>query len=312
MNLAQAEVRVTAMRLETPDIVRCELQASDGGLLPPAEPGAHIDLGLPNGLTRPYSVVSQEEGAYVIAVRREAGSRGGSTYICDRLRIGELLRVGMPRNQFPLAEAAAHSVLIAGGIGITPLLPMARALQQQGREVVLHGVVRDITALPLKRELAALGPAFRLHATRDHGRPDLGALVQQAPAGSHFYCCGPASMLEDFTAATAGIPPDRVHVERFEAAAPAADAGSFDIELARSGRCLTVGPAQSVLDVLLDAGVSVAHSCCQGICGSCAIPVLGGTPAHRDEVLTEGERARNDTMMACCSRSLGGKLVLDL
>ena len=312
MSGAAVEVHVTAMRLEGPDIVRCELHAVDGRALPPAEPGAHVDVLLPNGLTRPYSVAANEEGGYVIAVRRQASSRGGSAHVCDRLRVGDRLQVGQLRNHFPLVQDVPHTLLIAGGIGITPLLPMARALQRAGRDWTLHCVARDAASLPFARELRAFGDRVRIHFTRSGGRPDLAGLVRDAPAESHLYCCGPTSMLQDFAAASVGCDPARVHVERFEAAAPPPDAGSFTLELARSGQTLTVGPAQSVLDAVLAVGIAVDYSCGQGICGSCAVRVLDGTPDHRDEVLTDDERASNATMMVCCSRSLGERLVLDL
>lgn len=312
MSSSAVEVRVTAMRLDGPDVVRCELHPVDERPLQVAQPGAHVDVRLPNGITRPYSVAANEEGGYVIAVRREAGSRGGSAYVCDQLRVGDRLQVGQPRNHFGLVPDASHTVLIAGGIGITPLLPMANALQLAGRDWMLHVVVRDAAALPFARELRAFGDRVRIHLTRSGGRPDLAALLATAPADAHLYCCGPASMLQDFAHATAGRDPARVHVERFEAAAPPPDAGSFTLQLARSGRCVTVGPQQSVLDAVLAAGIAVDHSCLQGICGSCAVRVLDGTPDHRDEVLTDEERAGNASMMICCSRSLSERLVLDL
>lgn len=307
-----AQVRVTGMRLEAPDVLSIELRAAEGHALPPAPPGAHVDVHLVDGMTRPYSVVASDEDSYVLAVKREANSRGASAYVHERLRVGDWVRVGAPRNQFALAEDAQGSVLIAGGIGITPLLPMARALERAGRPWHLHYAARDAASAPFARELRQLGDRVRLHSSRQAGRLDLAALVAQAPAGTHLYCCGPAGMLDAFAAATQGIAPAYVHMERFEAAAPPLDAGSFEVQLAKSGHRVRVGPQQTLLDALLQAGVEVDYSCRQGICGSCEVRVLEGQPEHHDEILTAAERASNKTMMACCSRARSPTLVLDL
>lgn len=305
-------VQVAAMRLESPAVLSIELRHIEDRALPPASPGSHVDVRLANGVTRPYSVVSGEEGVYVLAVKRETDSRGGSAYVHDRLRVGDMIQVSAPRNQFALADHDGPSLLLAGGIGITPLLPMARTLERKGRPWRLHYTISNAAVAPFARELRQLGERVHLHSSASAGRIDLGALVSDAVPGTHFYCCGPEGMLDAFTEATRDIDPARVHVERFGAAAPPPDAGSFELRLARSGRSVMVGPELSTLDALLQAGVNVDYSCRQGICGSCEVHVLEGIPEHRDEILTEAERASNKTMMACCSRACSATLVVDL
>ncbi|WPH24056.1 PDR/VanB family oxidoreductase [Variovorax paradoxus] len=313
---AQAEsvfaVQVTAMRLESQDVLSIELHNIESLPLPPASPGSHVDVHLADGVTRPYSVINGEEGIYLLAVKRETGSRGGSAYVHDRLRVGDVIQVSAPRNQFALADHDGPSLLVAGGIGITPLLPMAKALEREGRPWRLHYTASNAAVAPFARELLQLGERVHLHSSASAGRIDLGALVADALPGTHFYCCGPEGMLDAFAEATRDIEPARVHMERFGAAAPPPDAGSFELRLAKSGRSVMVGRGVSTLDALLQAGVNVDYSCRQGICGSCEVRVLEGIPEHRDEILTDAERKSNKTMMVCCSRACSSTLVLDL
>lgn len=305
-------VRVAAMRLESADVVSIELRGIDEHALLPTSPGSHVDVRFPNGLTRPYSVVIGEEQVYVVAVKRESGSQGASAYVHDRLRIGDVVQVSAPRNHFSLADNAEPSLLIAGGIGITPLLSMAWALERAGRPWRLYYTARDAVAAPFVRELRQLGDRVRLHSSRSEGRIDLAALVADTEPGTHFYCCGPAGMLDAFAEATQNVDSAHVHMERFGVSAPPADSGSFEVRLAQSGRRVRVDPEVSLLDALLRAGVDINYSCRQGICGSCEVRVLEGIPEHRDEILTEAERASNKTMMLCCSRACSPTLVLDL
>jgi ferredoxin-NADP reductase len=305
-------VQVAAMRLESRDVLSIELRHIEGLRLPPASPGSHVDVRLADGVTRPYSVVSGDEGIYVLAVKRETGSRGGSAYVHGRLRVGDVIQISTPRNQFPLADHDGPSLLVAGGIGITPLLPMARTLEREGRPWRLHYTASNAAVAPFARELQQLGEKVHLHSSASAGRIDLRALVADAPPGTHFYCCGPEGMLDAFAEATRDIDPARVHVERFGVATPPPDAGSFEVRLAKSGRSVMVGPEVSTLDALLQAGVNVDYSCRQGICGSCEVRVLEGIPEHHDEILTAAERASNKTMMVCCSRACSPTVVLDL
>jgi vanillate O-demethylase ferredoxin subunit len=304
-------VRVVCLREEAPGIVSCELRTT-GDALPACAPGSHIDAHLPNGLVRQYSVVSADARCVRIAVKREARGRGGSVYVADTLRLGTSLNIGLPRENFPLAQGAHRTVLIAGGIGLTAVIAMARTLAQRGSDWVLHYCVRSRDGVVFADELASWGERVRIHVSSTAGRAPLARMIEGEPDGAHFYCCGPESMLEDFARATALLPPDRVHVERFEAAKPPDDAGAFCVRLARSGREITVRPDQTILDALGAEGIDAPSSCQQGVCGSCEVGVLEGTPEHRDEVLTESERARGTSMMICCSRSRTPLLVLDL
>jgi vanillate O-demethylase ferredoxin subunit len=305
------EVRVVALREEAAGVISCELRAQNEAL-PACPPGAHVDVHLPNGLVRQYSVAQADARRYVIAVKRESASRGGSAYVADALRIGTTLRIGAPRDAFPLVASDARVVLIAGGIGITALLPMARRLQADGRDWSLHYAVRRPEQAAFADSLRDLGDRARIHASAETGtRLSISELVAGQPTGTHFYCCGPASMLEAFGSATASLPTEQVHLERFTAAAPQGGE-QFTVWLARSSRSIAVAPDQTIVDALAGAGVEVPHSCLQGICGSCEARVIEGIPDHRDEVLTESERASNATMILCCSRAKTAELVLDL
>lgn len=312
------EVIVQAVRLEADRIHSYELRASDGAPLPAFTAGAHVDVHLPNGLVRSYSLANPpgETQRYVIAVNKETAGRGGSAALHERVHVGERLRIGAPRNHFALDESAPHSVLVAGGIGVTPIRSMVARLRALVRPWTLLYAGRQRTAMAFAHEFAALreqGADVRLHVDAEAGGPpDLGALIGAAPAGAHVYCCGPRAMLDAFAGATAGMAPERVHVEHFAAVdAPALD-GGFTVELARSGRRLRVAQGATILDTLLDAGVQVPFSCMEGICASCETRVLAGIPDHRDAILSKAEREANDRMMVCCSGAQSASLVLDL
>lgn len=308
-------LRIRAIREEAQGIHSFELAAADGAPLPPFTAGAHVTLHLPVGLARSYSLVNPgRDGApYVIAVNRDAASRGGSRYLHERARVGDVLEADGPRNLFALQEDAPASVFIAGGIGITPVRAMVRRLDELGRPWQLHYCARS-------REAAAFLAEFegdaRVQLYFDHGpgqrRLNIGAVLAGLPADAHVYCCGPAAMLDDYLAHAASLPPDRVHYERFAAEQAQATGGGYRVQLARSGRSVTVQPGQTILQALLDAGLQPPHSCMQGVCGSCETPVLAGRPDHRDQVLTEREKAQGRTMMICCSGSLDEELVLDI
>ena len=318
MNPTPIDVVIRQIRLEAADIHAFELVAADGRPLPPAAPGAHVDLDLPGRLRRSYSLFGGVAGSWNIAVKREAAGRGASAWLHDKARVGQVLQAHAPVNDFALDESAPASVLVAGGIGITPILAMVERLAALGRPWRLHHVARTEKHLAFRERLRALAAAsggeLHLHVSADSGRPDLRAIAAAAPAGAQLYACGPAAMLDDFVAATAaaGIEPARCHVERFGATTAPAAAGGFAVELARSGQVLQVPRGRSVLDVLLDHGVDVAYSCMQGICGSCRVGVRAGVPDHRDDCLGEDERASNAVMMVCCSGARSERLVLDL
>jgi ferredoxin-NADP reductase len=317
--LAQAagallRARLTAIRYAAEGIHRYEFSAVDGGALPAFTAGAHIDLHLPNGLVRQYSLCNdpRETQRYVVGIKKDAQSRGGSSYVHDQLKVGMVMALSAPRNHFGLHEEARHTVLVAGGIGVTPIACMVQRLRALGASFEVHYSVR-------RREEAAFlevlsGPGLHLHVdTEQGGRPlPLAGIVARVPHDAHLYCCGPAPMLDAFEAAAAGRPAGHVHLERFAAATPVAAEGGFTVQLARSGRSVFVAQGCTILDTLRAEGVAVQASCEQGICGSCETRVLAGTPDHRDSLLSDEEKRANQVMMVCCSGSKEATLVLDL
>ncbi|MFC7286657.1 PDR/VanB family oxidoreductase [Herminiimonas glaciei] len=320
------QVWVRGIRIEAEQIRSFELCPLAGEQLPAATAGAHIDVHLPNGLVRQYSLLHPGESkAYMIGVNRDTASRGGSSYLHEAAKPGDVLTISLPRNNFPLNEEAAHSVLIAGGIGITPIFSMVQRLNQLGRAWTLYYCTRTeerAAFLDALKALAATTQTAHLHTVFDqvpgNQMLNLAELVQGSEAehagAAHFYCCGPGMLLQGFEQATAAIPAERVHVEYFSAPAIASDAATetFSVTLARSGRTFQIPAELSILEVLLSNGVSVLSSCREGVCGSCETAVLAGEPEHRDAVLSAAERAGNRTMMLCVSRCKGTSLTLDL
>ncbi|MCC6778932.1 MAG: oxidoreductase [Hyphomicrobiales bacterium] len=308
------EVRLSAIRYAARDTNLYEFRRLDGQRLPAAAPGAHIDLHLPNGLIRQYSLTEAAAAPthYVVGIKRDPASRGGSRYIHDELRVGRTLKISAPRNSFPLVEDAAHVVLLAGGIGITPIWCMAQRLACLGRSFELHYACRARGDMAFLAPLQAT-PNVHLHFDDESGTVlDVAAIVRAAPGDAQLYCCGPASMLQAFEAASAGRPREQVHVEYFAPKQEAATGGAFTVVLARSGRELVIPAGQSILNVLLDAGIDVDYSCELGICGSCQQRVLAGIPEHRDSILTADEQASNTIVMICCAGCRSERLVLDL
>jgi len=309
------QARLVAVRYAARDVNLYEFARPDGATLLDVEPGAHIDVALPNGITRQYSLISPGPAPdrYTVAVKRDPNSRGGSRFMHEELRVGQLVTVTGPRNNFRLDESAEHTVLIAGGIGITPIFCMVQRLQAlQGRPWTLHYSCRTRAEAAFLRGLEHC-PEVRLNFDDESGRVlDLAAVVAQAPARAHLYCCGPTPMLTAFENATADWPTEQKHVEYFTAKEAPALEGGFVVELKRSGRKFVIPPGKSILEVLRDAGMDVSYSCEQGICGACETRVLSGVPDHRDSVLTPAEQAANNTVMICCAGSKSERLVLDL
>lgn len=307
-------MRLNAIRYAATGINLYEFTPLAGGTLPGFTAGAHVDLHLPNGQVRQYSLCNPEGETqrYVIGVKRDANGRGGSRWVHDELRAGAVVHLGAPRNNFELHDDAPHTVLVAGGIGITPIVCMVEKLRRFGRSWELHYSVR-------KRDEAAFvsvlrGDGMHLHVDTEHGGAPLAVatIVAGAPTGSHLYCCGPGPMLDAFEAAAAGRPTDHVHVERFTAVMEAAASGGFTVKLARTGGSVYVTQGQSILDALRSKGIAIQASCEQGICGTCETRVLAGTPDHRDSLLSDDEKKANNVMMVCCSGSKEQILVLDL
>ena len=288
---------------------------ADGGPLPAAEPGAHVGLFLPNGMERQYSLVSTGSHLteYVVGIKRDAGSRGGSRYVHDELRVGMTIPVAAPRNNFPLVEDAAHVMLLAGGIGITPIYAMACRLQALGRPWSLHYCCRSRADAAFLQELAALKEVALYFDDENPGQfPPIARMVEAAPPDAHLYCCGPTPMLGAFEAACAVRLPERIHVEYFTQKYTSAREGGFVVDLKQSQREFFIAPGKSILHVLQEAGINVASSCEEGVCGACETRVLAGIPDHRDAILSDRERQENTTMMICCSGCKSERLVLDL
>jgi ferredoxin-NADP reductase len=288
-------------------VVLLSLRRADGGPLPPWEPGAHVDLVL-DDLVRQYSLCSDpsDRTTWQIAVQREEDGRGGSRR-AHALATGCSVRVQGPRNHFPLVPAARY-LFVAGGIGITPILPMVRAARATPWRLVYGG--RSRRTMAFHDELAAHGEHVDLYPQDERGLPDLAALFADpdvAAEGTAVYCCGPEPLLAAVETHRSG---PSLHVERF-APLQVEESGAFEVELAASGRTLPVPAGRSVLDVLEEAGVPVLWSCREGTCGTCETGVLTGVPEHHDTVLTEEERRVGDVMMVCVSRATG-RLVLDL
>jgi len=313
------QARVARRTVEAEDVVGLVLEAADGGPLPAFQAGAHIDLHLPGGLVRQYSLCNApgEAGHYQLGILRTANSRGGSQ-AAHALQPGELVRISAPRNLFPLARGAAHHLLLAGGIGITPLLAMAQALYAAGQSFQLHACARSEARLPFASRLrnAPWSADTRIHLDRADGSPshDLAAIIAAAPAGSHVYACGPAGFIAAARQAAleAGLEAARFHSESFSAeVAPQEGDQPFEIQI-NDGRVFQVAADQTVAQCLEANGVFIPLSCEQGICGTCVTTVREGVPDHRDSYLSEEERASNTVFTPCCSRARSPRLVLDI
>ncbi|HSW06576.1 PDR/VanB family oxidoreductase [Aquabacterium sp.] len=325
---ATLQLRVIEARCLNPLIRLIRLRADDGAALPGYSAGAHlrVQVSLPDGRSdwRHYSLINlstqadatQAPTEYLIAVRREDEGRGGSRYMHQQVQAGQLLTIEAPKNEFPLREHAGCAVLVAGGIGITPLLSMAVQRLAQQAPVRLHYAGRSRALMAFLPELQTLlGDALRLHTDAEAGAPlDVDALLDGCGAADQLYVCGPKPMLDTVLAKTQarGWTRERVHFEVFTA--PAVEVGdhAFELVLAQSGRSLTVPADRSILDVLIAAGCDPLFDCQRGECGVCAAPVLEGEIDHRDYVLTGREKNAGNVMQICISRCKGQRLVLDL
>ncbi|CAO3382506.1 PDR/VanB family oxidoreductase [Azospirillum argentinense] len=308
-------LRVHHMERAAPQVLLLELRDPDGGDLPHYEPGAHIDVHLPDGAVRSYSLCGDpaDRSAYRIAVLNVPGGRG-SRFIHGDLRLGTTVTVAPPRNNFRF-DAAPRTLFIAGGIGITPLLPMIRAASRRGADWTLHYCVRSAAEAPFLAELRDLGNGdVVVHAADEGRRLAVTDLMAATPDDTLVYCCGPQRLMD--AVADAARPSQDVRFEWFtpraDAGRDAAPDGRFEVVCARSGVTVTVTEGTSVLDALDAAGVRVDSSCEQGICGTCETAVLEGKPDHRDSVLSDAERAAGKSMMICVSRARSARLVLDV
>ncbi|WP_431509274.1 PDR/VanB family oxidoreductase [Variovorax sp. DAIF25] len=313
---------VHTMRYEADGIVSVEFRPATPTVdFPAFEAGSHIDLHLPNGLVRSYSLCNpaSDRQRYVVGVLNDRKSRGGSRYVHQQLRVGMTLPISAPRNNFALEEDARRSVLVAGGIGVTPIWCMLQRLASLGRPVELVYCARSRKEAAFVDAIEALArdKAIELswHFDDEQGAPpDLAQLLAGRGTDSHYYCCGPTPMLDAFERSCEQLAYANVHIERFAAVhveAPAATQ-SCVVACAKSGREIEVPAGKSILDSLIDAGLDPDHSCKEGVCGACETAVLEGEIDHHDGILTKAERAANKTMMICVSRCKGARLVLDI
>ena len=307
---------LTRREILASDVVQLELSSPDGSPLPPWEPGAHIDLLLPGDSVRQYSLCSDPRNrtSWQVAILREAEGRGGSIYVHDQLEIGATVEVRGPRNNFPL-EPAGNYVFVAGGIGVTPMIPMILAAEERGIpwELLYGGRSRSSMSYVDHLE-STYGDKVSVRPQDEFGLLDLDGLLGTVRVGTTIYCCGPEPLLQAIETATGNWPSGSLHIERFSPKLLGAPAlpGSFEVELSISDQVVTVPPDKSILEVLEEQGVPVVASCQEGMCGSCETVVLDGTPEHRDSILSPAEQEANETMMVCVSRSRGPRLVLEI
>ncbi|MFC5289556.1 PDR/VanB family oxidoreductase [Actinokineospora guangxiensis] len=297
-------------------VVELTLRSPDGRDLPPWAPGAHIDIVLGDGLVRQYSLCGDpaERSVLQVAVLREPASRGGSAYVHERLAIGDAVEVRGPRNHFALAGARRY-IFIAGGIGITPIVPMIAAAAAAGAEWHLFYGGRTRTSMAFADVLEDRHPDnVSIQPQDEAGILDLLEILADPAPDVAVYCCGPEPLLAAVEAECARWPQGALHLERFVAKPGAAEgpSRSFEVELAQSGLTLTVPEHRSILEVVSAAGVDVYSSCQEGTCGTCEVGVLSGTPDHRDSILGPTEREEGQAMMICVSRAVSARLVLDI
>jgi ferredoxin-NADP reductase len=302
------ELVVRSKEIIADGVVGLTLCRPDGNALPRWEPGAHLDLLLPNGLVRQYSLCGDpaDRSVFELAVLREPNGRGGSRYLHERLSAGDRLSIRGPRNNFGLVEAKGY-LFIAGGIGITPILPMLASVHPDWR-LVYGGRTRASMAFA-EALCRRYGERVSVLPQDETGLLPLDSLLARPDPGTAVYCCGPEPLL---AAAEVRCPPEALHLERFTPVPDTGPRGAFEVELARSGTTIPVPENRSILESIEDAGIPVLSSCREGTCGTCETEVLDGVPDHRDSLLTPAEREAGEVMMICVSRARGGRLVLDL
>jgi vanillate O-demethylase ferredoxin subunit len=314
-------VRVANKANETADICTFELVSTDGKPLPPFSAGSHVDVVLPNGLTRQYSLCNdpKESHRYLIGVLRDPASRGGSQAMHEGVQEGQLLQISAPKNHFPLAHDAQRSLLLAGGIGVTPILCMAERLAITGADFAMHYGTRSRERTAFYERITSSSYADKVQFHFDDGaaeqKLDIAGTLATPQSGVHLYVCGPKGFMDAVlnTARLQGWPESQLHYEFFAAEVVKLDTDAgFEVKLASSGRVITVLKEQTVVQALSAAGVDIQTSCEQGVCGTCLTRVLEGVPKHMDLYLTPEEQAANDQFLPCCSRAQTPLLVLDL
>lgn len=315
LSRTQQTMVVAEKRVVAEGVVALTLRHPSGERLNPWAPGAHIDVMLPGGITRQYSLRGDRWNTheYQIGVLREPTSRGGSEYVHSGLEIGDVIGVGGPRNNFQLVPARGY-IFIAGGIGITPILPMLVQAEMQNVPWTLHYGGRSRSTMGFLPELEQYGDKVVLYPNDEVGDPNLPEILQNPQEGVFVYSCGPGGLLNALAAFSKNWPEHAVRTERFVAAELAAPSRTtaFEVELAQSGEVITVAPDSSILIALRAAGADVMSSCQTGTCGTCEVGVIEGVPEHRDSVFDAHERALCDRVLVCVSRSLSDRLVLDI
>jgi len=320
MSGATLSLKVNKIVQEAEDIRSYEFVDPDGRLLPMFTAGAHLDIELGNGIARQYSISSdpRDVDRYVVAVLREPESRGGSVYMHDSVKEGDTLTVHPPRNNFPLAEGAKHHILLAGGIGVTPMMAMARDLAARGESFEMHYCTRTPAKTAFKDDIAASDFADKVHFHHDNGNPadglDIRGLLKDVRDGAHVYYCGPTGFMHACEEASEHWPRGTVHMEFFsvDESVDHGESEAFQIKIKSSGEVFDVPADKSIVDVLRANGYDVETMCEEGICGTCATVLIEGEPDHRDFVLDDEEKARGEFIMVCCSRSKSPMLTLDL
>lgn len=320
---AELRLKVVATKAETPLIRVIELVAADGAPLPGFAAGSHIKVRLPDGGERHYSLVNwsllpsamREPKVYRLGVRLEEASKGGSRYMHE-LNVGDMVTASAPANNFPLVPTDKQVVLLAGGIGVTPIISMVAALKSQGHPFRFVYAGRSRGQLAFLEEIQALaGPDLELHADDEAGRFfDVPALMVSLGNREQLYLCGPTPMIEAAREASKRLawPPGRLNFEVFAAPAMQFGDGAFEVVVKSSGQSFQVPPGKTILDVLIEAGLDPLHDCKRGECGVCQVGVIEGVPDHRDFILSDAERASGKAMQICISRARSAKIVLDL
>ena len=314
-------VRITRKEVAALDICTFELMDVNGGPLPAFSAGSHVDVHLPGGVTRQYSLCNdpKETHRYLIGVLRDPASRGGSQALHDQVNVGQVLQISPPKNHFPLAHDARRSLLLAGGIGVTPILCMAERLAITGADFEMHYCARSQDRMAFRERITNSDYARRVQFHVDDGdasqKLDIAGLLATPQPGQHLYVCGPKGFMDAVlnAARQSGWDESHLHYEFFSAEVAKSDSdASFEVKLASSGRTIVVAKDKTVTQALSEAGIEVQTACEQGVCGTCLTRVLEGIPDHKDMYLTPEEQACNDQFTPCCSRSKTPMLVLDL
>lgn len=314
------KTRVVAIRYEARDVLSFVLAPLGAAQLPSFGPGSHVDVHPTGAIKRSYSLSNGlgDEGLYRLTVQRDPKSRGGSVYMHENLRAGQELEISSPRNNFELFEGTGLSVFIAGGIGITPFMPMMARLNALGRKWRLHYCVRTRDRAAFAKEIEQLAAAghgevlFNFDEEPGCAMLDLQQVIESLPPDSHVYCCGPTGMLHAYQKAAARLPAERVHYEFFSSDVKPAAEGGFTVVLQQSGKEVFVKTGETILNAVRAVGIDVQSSCEEGVCGACETRVISGQPDHRDMILNDREKAESKSMMICCSGCKSERLVLDL